>query len=546
MLPPSDAPSPRSAPVPPPPTSLSKATGVPIPGSSGLTTDGSAGPDTPPPGLEWKRLHPVTPFVRGWAVIAVLLVVFGRQSIESAPEGGIPVDGGNWWIFAVGIAAAGVIGGVYAWLSWRVTRYAYDSDAVYVHSGILFRQQRKVRLDRLQAIDIVKPLLARFFGLAELKLSVAGGGDSGAKLGFLRDADANQLRNVLLARAAGLEEAPDGEILPEAPESEVLQVPPGRLIASLLLSGAAIFLIIFVAATIVAMIVSRSISPIATIFPALIGVGAYVFSRFTSEFNFTGAISPDGIRLRHGLLETRSQTIPPGRVQAIRLTQGLLWRKADWWRVEVNVAGYADSSDGNQTGTVLLPVGSRDDALRALWLVLPDLGVDDPRPLLEAALSGSGPREEFTTSPRSARWVDPLAWQRNGYRVTSRGLLIRRGRLTRRLEVVPHERTQSLGLAQGPIQRRLGIATFVLHSTPGPVSPRVPHLSDADAAHLLHAQAARARAARTLAGPERWMQAPAQAAGLALDRAPDDEATPASAPVRLDMPDENRPTKDLL
>ena len=468
--------------------------------------------DAPPGDLVWRRLHPITPLVRGWAVIAVLLVVFGRQSIESGPESGIPVDAGNWWIFASGFVVVAVIGGGYSWLSWRVTRYAYDADAVYVHSGILFRQQRKVRLDRLQAIDIVKPLLARFFGLAELKMSVAGGGDSGARLGFLRDAEANQLRNLLLARAAGLEETVDGATIPEAPESPVLQVPPGRLIASLLLSGATIVLFLIIVGSVGAVIAARSAGPLASILPALIGVGAYVASRFTNEFNFTGAISPDGIRLRHGLLETRSQTIPPGRVQAIRLSQGLLWRKADWWRVEVNVAGYADSSDGTANNSVLLPVGTRDEALSALWLVLPDLGVTDPHAVLETALSGSGPDDGFVTSPRSAAWVDPLAWRRNGYRVTDRGLLIRRGRLTRRLEVVPHERTQSLGLAQGPLQRRLGVATFVLHSTPGPVSPIVPHLAAAAAADLLRTQASRARTARTLAGPERWMQAPAPSA----------------------------------
>lgn len=501
--------------------------------------------DTAPSDLVWKRLHPVTPLVRGWAVIAVLLVIFGRQSIESGAESGIPVDGSNWWIFASGFVLVAVIGGVYSWLSWRVTRYAYDSDAVYVHSGILFRQQRKVRLDRLQAIDIVKPLLARFFGLAELKLSVAGGGDSGARLGFLRDADANQLRNVLLARAAGIEEIAEGEIIPEAPESPVLQVPPGRLIASLLLSGATIVLFLIILGSVGAVIAARSAGPLASILPALIGVGAYVASRFTNEFNFTGAISPDGIRLRHGLLETRSQTIPPGRVQAIRLSQGLLWRKADWWRVEVNVAGYADASDGNASGTVLLPVGPRDEALRALWLVLPDLGVADPRAVLETALSGSGPDGGFVTSPRSAAWVDPLAWKRNGYRVTDRGLLIRRGRLTRRLEVVPHERTQSLGLSQGPLQRRLGVATFAVHSTPGPVAPKVPHLAAADAAELLRTQASRARAARTLAGPERWMQAPEQHTAQAPLEAP--APGPVAPPVPPGLPPQPvlPPSKDL-
>lgn len=462
----------------------------------------------PPAELEWRRLHPVTPLVRGWAVLAVILFMVGRQSIESMPEGDMSVATDHWGFVILGILGVGLVGGVWAWLSWRMTRYAYDRDAVYVHSGILFRQQRKVRLDRLQAVDIVKPLLARFFGLAELKLSVAGGGDSGARLGFLRDADAHQLRNLLLARAAGVETADGAEPVDEAPENAVLDVPVGRLLGSVLLNGATIVLLVGVVAAVTVAIVIRQVAPLFTVLPVVFGLGAYVFSRFSGGFGFTGAISPDGIRLRHGLLETRSQTIPPGRVQAIRIQQGLLWRSAGWWRVEVNVAGYAETSDGEQAGAVLLPVGSRDDALRALWLVLPDLGVEDPTAVLDALLSGSGDDQGFVTSPRRARWLDPLAWRRNGYAVTGRALLVRRGRLVRTAEIVPHERTQSLGLDQGPVQRRLGLTSFVLHSTPGPIGPRVVHLGDDEASRLLADQASRARAARTSAGPERWMQAP--------------------------------------
>lgn len=461
----------------------------------------------PPAELEWRRLHPVTPLVRGWAVLAVILFMVGRQSIESMPEGDMSLATDHWGFVVLGILGVGLVGGVWAWLSWRMTRYAYDRDAVYVHSGILFRQQRKVRLDRLQAVDIVKPLLARFFGLAELKLSVAGGGDSGARLGFLRDADANQLRNLLLARAAGVETADGTDPVEEAPENAVLEVPVGRLVGSVLLNAATIVLLVGVVAAVTTAIVIRQVAPLFTVLPIVFGLGAYVFSRFSGGFGFTGAISPDGIRLRHGLLETRSQTIPPGRVQAIRIQQGLLWRAAGWWRVEVNVAGYAESTDGEQAGAVLLPVGSRDDALRALWLVLPDLGADDPTAVLDALLSGSGDDLGFVTSPRRARWLDPLAWRRNGYAVTGRALLIRRGRLVRTAEVVPHERTQSLGLDQGPLQRRLGLTSFVLHSTPGPIGPRVVHLGDDEASRLLADQASRARAARTSAGPERWMQA---------------------------------------
>lgn len=480
-----------------------------------VSLDPAASPDltkpadpTVPRELEWRRLHPVTPLVRGWAVLAVLIFMVGRQTLESVPEGDMSVATDHWGFVVLGVLGVGLLGGLWAWLSWRMTRYAYDRDAVYVHSGILFRQQRKVRLDRLQAVDVVKPLLARFFGLAELKLSVAGGGDSGARLGFLRDADATGLRNLLLARAAGVETADDDAPVEEAPENAVLDVPVGRLVGSVLLNGGTIVLVVAVVGAAVTAVVVREVAPLFTMLPVVFGLGAYVFSRFSGGFGFTGAISPDGIRLRSGLLETRSQTIPPGRVQAIRIQQGLLWRTAGWWRVEVNVAGYAESSDGEQAGAVLLPVGSRDDALRALWLVLPDLGIDDPTAVLVAAMSGAGDEQGFVTSPRSARWLDPLAWRRNGYTVTGRALLVRRGRLVRTVEVVPHERTQSLGLDQGPLQRRLGLTSFVLHSTPGPVSPRVVHLSDPEASRLLSDQAARARAARTAAGPERWMQAP--------------------------------------
>jgi putative membrane protein len=66
---------------------------------------------------------------------------------------------------------------------------------------------------------------------------------------------------------------------------------------------------------------------------------------------------------------------------------------------------------------------------------------------------------------------------------------------------------------QAVLQRTLGLASFHLHSTPGPISPVVPHLSTADAARLLAEQADRARHARATAGPERWMELPQEFPG---------------------------------
>lgn len=457
-------------------------------------------------GLTWSRVHPVTPAIKGWKVLVVLLALAGQQVGSSVREAQDVVREVGWLPFAGVLTLALLLGFGYAALAWRMTRYAVDAEAIYLQTGVLFRQQRTARLDRVQAIDVVQPLLARMVGLAELKIEVAGGADSAVRLSFLREDAAQQLRNALLARAAGVEfGTAEQPAAPVAPEREVLAVSPSRLIASLVRSPAVLLLAAALIGIVVLMVVIQEVGVVLAVFAPVLAWVGFLWQRFAGEFNFRAAQSPDGIRLRHGLLESRAQTLPPGRVQAVRLTQPWLWRGKDWWRVDVNVAGYGASA-GQQTESVLLPVGDREEALLALWLVLPDLGVEDPRGLLDAALSGSGSDRGFRTSPERARWLDPFSWRRNGYAVTRRAVLVRRGRLVRELVVVPHERTQSIGVTQGVWQRRLRLASVRLHSTPGPIAPTVVHLDERGAGLLVGAQADRARRARAAAGPERWMR----------------------------------------
>lgn len=497
-------------------------------------------------GPDWRRVHPVTPLVRGWAVLVVLVLGVLRQGVEQAPQGGESYALGHVAQILLGILGVVVVVGLVSWWSWRVTAYAVDADSVHMRSGIVRKQHRRARLDRIQAIDVRQPLVARLFGLAELKVEVAGGSGSSVAIGFLTEHQAQALRADLLARVAGAvgrgasavvtpgagpatAAAPvlgtpaagapvsastatsgsDGSAPPapgavapvaprvvEEPGLQVYEVPPGRLVVSTLLRAETVVLLVVVAGTAVAVVSTGSGAPLFSLLPFLIGLGSALFGRFNRSFAFRAATSPDGIRLHHGLTETRSQTIPVHRVQAVELYQPLLWRPFDWWRVQVNVAGYVQRGEGRAPTTVLLPVGTRDEAVTALWLVLPDLGVLDPRAAVEEGLAGLGESDRFTGSPRRARVLDPLAWRRTGFSVLPRAVLARGGRLRRRLVVVPHSRTQSLGIEQGPWQRRRRLATFVLHSTPGPVSPRVPHLDEHVARALLDEQARRAREAR--------------------------------------------------
>lgn len=520
--------------------------GVHVPGTDqgdSAARSTAPAPDSP----AWRRMHPVTPLVRGWKVLAAVLLVLGYQTADNLTwmsEAPAPA-----WLMVAGVVVlVALVGFGYAVAAWRMTRYAVTDDAVHLRSGVLFRQQRQARLDRLQAVDVVRPLLAQLFGLSELRLEVAGGSGSAVSLAFLRDHEADALRAELLALAAGLRRpvaadpgggadtggtgavgraAPVVPAFATAPERQVYEVPLGRLVGSIALSGAAFGAVVGCVVVVAVSALTGEVGGMVAIAPMLLGAFGALWARANGGAFFRAATSPDGIRLRHGLTESRAQTVPPGRVQAVSIRQGPLWRGTDWWRVRMNVAGYGNEEnqqDGRES--VLNPVATRDQVRTALWLVLPDLGVADPVATIDAALTGTGTDGGFTPAPRRAVWVDPVGWRRHGVLVTERALVARSGRFWRQVVVVPHERTQSLAVAQGPVQRALRLASFQLHSTPGPVSPAVAHLDEQVAAVLLHEQAVRARQARAAAGPEQWLARPASPAGPAADQV---AAEPAAA-----------------
>jgi putative membrane protein len=426
-----------------------------------------------------RRLHPLTPFARGWAAVAAAIAIFGQDALRE-------LDLVRLLLTVVAVALAGL---GYGALLWWFTRYRIEGDDLRVDTGVLFRRTRHVRLSRLQAIDVVRPLVARFLGLAELRLEVAGGSDSEGRLAYLSEADAQRLRAELLARAAGLH--PDE---PEAPEHVLIRVPVSAIVGAVLLSSWFVGTLLVVAVVIVVAAVRRDFAAFVALAPAGLGVAAGAWREFSGGFDFTVAESPDGLRLRHGLIEHRSQTVPPGRVQSLRLVEPLLWRRVGWVRVEVNVAGYAGGGDqaAHQT-SVLLPVAPRPVALALIGRVLPGVDID---------------RLPLNGVPERARWRLPVWWRGLGCGAGDTVFAAKRGLLRRELDVIPHGKTQSVRVTQGPWQRRLRLATVHLDTTPGPVHVNAAHRDALEARAIVEAQAERARAGRRAAGPERWMTAP--------------------------------------
>lgn len=425
-------------------------------------------------GQELRRLHPLTPLVRGWKWLAGIGALGGQQAYGDL----------NPRTFLLGLTLLTPVAAIYAVVAWRFTRYRVAEDDLRLESGVIFRRSRQVRLDRLQAVDVVRPLLARALGLAELRLEVVGGGSAEAPLAYLSEADAQRLRSELLARAAGLHAR-----TPEAPERVLVTVPPVRLALSAVLSPAVAFGALVLLVAFGGLVRSGEFFVgLSLVVPAVTAVAGPIYRQFVVHFDFTLAESPDGLRLRYGLLETRAQTVPPGRIQAVRLARPVLWRPAGWVRVDVNVAGYA--GQGQAQTSVLLPVAPVAQAREVLERVLP--GVD-----VEAIA--------LAPVPRRARMLDPWGWQRLGAGADASVFVSRRGRARRELDIVPHAKTQSMRVTQGPLQRRLRLATVHVDSTPGPVRATAAHRDAQEALAMVEAQMARARNARAAAPPEQWI-----------------------------------------
>jgi putative membrane protein len=365
---------------------------------------------------------------------------------------------------------------------------------------LVFRNERRVQLSRLQSVDVTQPLLARIFGLAELKPDVAGSSGEGTALRYLSVADAGRLRADLLARAAGMR---DGEPESAVAERVLVQVPTPHLLASLALQPAPILLLIAIPVTVAVAGVSgvwelgfAGIFLVFTPFTIVIG-------QFLNYFGFTVAESADGLRLRFGLTSHRSQTVPPGRVQALRIERPLLWRPWGWARVVVNVAGTTGGEDGGERPSIVLPVAPLPVARAVMQRVLHDV---DP---LAIALN---------PAPHAARRRAPLQHGNLGVAATNSVFVTSRGWLVPKVDVVPHARTQSVRVTQGPWQRVLGLASVHVDSTPGPIRITALHREATEAREIADAQADRARRARYDAGPSQrdpdWSPASTKEGGV--------------------------------
>ncbi|MCB9877361.1 MAG: PH domain-containing protein [Planctomycetes bacterium] len=321
--------------------------------------------------------------------------------------------------------------------------YLLTEDELRIREGILHRQERRIPLDRIQDLGFESTLLRRGLGLVVVLVETASGRGVEARLDALSRADAEHLREVLLAARGVRAAAPavDAEHAAAAPgdgTGDATREPPASPThepewyvhrstpGELLLRGATdLRLGAFVVTGFAALeladqlkLLSGAVGVLDTVerwltslSPALLGVvlmtfllAVLAFGVVTSTLGnlvqfhgFTLLLRGTVLQRRFGLLTTRQKTLPRARVQRVTIEQTWLRRLCGLAVVKADSAG-GSRGDGQDTSggwDVVVPLTRLGTAHAILPALLPGIENDSftwhkgsPRLVLRMALVG--------------------------------------------------------------------------------------------------------------------------------------------------------------
>jgi putative membrane protein len=378
--------------------------------------------------------------------------------------------------------------------------------------------------ERIQNVELVRNLFHKLAGLVELRIETAGERGAEGLLSAVSEAEAHDLRARLYAApehrgspgsapsqagtsvdapAGGSGARPDGPPAfrrpgpPEPGRAEVLHdlglaellgygVSAGRvgaavIVAGVLLEWGGLFAPGALRDTVGQL---RGATAIGLVLFTL--AGAYVTSVIGAVVRHSGfrmVRSPRGVRIEGGLFTTRGVEIPLGKVQVVRVEEPLVRRLMGYGSMHVETAASgAPQEEAAAEGFV--PMVPGDELARVAGVVLPRLDVDPWSQRLRPPAARALRRAVFA---RTLRWgvvaggaaafggqigllalalLGPVLawadWRGQGWWVSARSIVSRRGFLRRDTWILPRDKVQSAHIGQGPLQRWHGLASVEL------------------------------------------------------------------------------------
>jgi putative membrane protein len=450
-------------------------------------------------GSEEHRLHPV-------AMLLAALGVVRRWSGVAALPGVAMLINGEFGLrvlllVLLGVVLLGVLGAVWGVLSWRATTYRVSGGAFHLKRGVLQKSERSLPLEHVQSVSAVRGVVQRLFGVVEVRVEAAGGGEEPEiTLPALSRSAAEALREALVSTrrtSSEISEEPAPTVLRRLSVRDLLLtgLTSGQIgVAASVIFGASQTVDRFLPENL-AERVSEVLLP-RTVYAALLLVLAVVLFAWVLAIlgtvlvhtGFTLSRSADGkyLHIKRGLLERHESTVPLARIQAIKVVEGVLRQPFGLATLRVESAGFGAEEGVSAILFPLLPRGEVEGLIRvAAPRFAAPLARLEPLPIharrryaVRAALP------VLLISALYAIFFFPwglfalllalpsalyglLRYRAAGHGLDGDRLILRFRRLARTTVVVPQSRLQSRGYSVSPLQRRKGLATLKVEVASG-------------------------------------------------------------------------------
>lgn len=289
----------------------------------------------------------------------------------------------------------------YQALNWHFYTYRFEEGYLHVKSGVIIKNERSIKQERVQTVNIRRGIIQQLLGLASLQVETAGaGGESEFNLTAVAYDEAVQIKESLegpvkashheIDKEAKDDELADGEADKPAfteytisiPELFIAGATSGRflLLFSIL---AAIFsqVVPFIPETFWETLIDQ-VTSTALITVILVGLFLLLFSWVTSTvayviqyINFTIRREEERLQVTWGLIEQKQLTLKLHRLQALVVQEELLRQPIGRVALAAEVAG--GGSKEQDYITILFPLLHKKHLPEFLETVLPEYSLPE-------------------------------------------------------------------------------------------------------------------------------------------------------------------------
>src|SRR5919112_254330 len=405
-------------------------------------------------------------------------------------------------LFLLAVIVVATLAALWGFLSWRATTYLVTGNSFRLKRGVFQKSERTIPLDHVQSVDTVQGVIQRAFGVFEVRIETAGGGSSepDASLSALDRAAAQSLRREISgSQMEGTKETAGPAVLRKLSTRElfVAGATSGQIgvAFSVLAVGSQLFDDFFsddfvrrLVETLAPnwLMVLLIFIPVGLLLAWFLAIAGTVLA----YADFTLSREGDFLYIKRGLLERREATIPLSRIQAIRVTEGVLRQPFGLAAVRVESAGYGEAAG---VSTMLFPLLPHDEVKEFLAAATPEFAVNPalqklPRRALRRYVFRAVVGYLILSLVAAVAWfvvfgsvlgllafllVPPsalygwLSYRDSGWAFEEDRLIVRYRSLGRKTAIAPRRRLQSREVVRTPFQRRVRLATFLAEVASG-------------------------------------------------------------------------------